>query len=57
MSYSGFYSGEVRYDHPPAPPYQRWVQRETPTASRWGVGLSNWVSHPIENRYSPNLHI
>ncbi|MFZ4641023.1 MAG: hypothetical protein ACOYMP_11565 [Nodosilinea sp.] len=37
---------------PPAPPYQGEVQRETLTASRWGVGLSNWVFHSIENRYS-----
>ncbi|MFZ4641159.1 MAG: hypothetical protein ACOYMP_12255 [Nodosilinea sp.] len=36
---------------PPAPPYQGGVQRETLTASRRGVGLSNWVSHSIENRY------
>jgi hypothetical protein len=37
---------------PPAPPYQGGVQREALTTSRWGVGLSNWVSHSIENRYN-----
>jgi hypothetical protein len=28
------------------------VQRETHTARRWGVGLSNGVSHSMENHYS-----
>ncbi len=27
------------------------IQRETPTARRWGVELSNGVSDSIENRY------
>ncbi len=36
---------------PPALPCQGGVQRETPTARRWGVGLSNGVSHSMENRY------
>jgi hypothetical protein len=30
----------------------RGGQRETPTAKRWGVGLSSCVSHSVENRYS-----
>jgi hypothetical protein len=37
---------------PPAPPWQGWVQPETHPARRWGVGLSNGVSHSMENRYS-----
>ena len=37
---------------PLAPPYQGGVQRETLTASCWGAGLSNWVSHSVESRYS-----
>jgi hypothetical protein len=50
--YSGFHSGEVRCEHPPCPPWQGWVQPETHPARRWGVGLSNGVSHSMENRYS-----
>jgi hypothetical protein len=49
--YSGFHLGEARCDHPPSPPLTG-LQRETLTARRWGVGLSNSVSHSIENRYS-----
>ena len=37
------------------PPYQGGVQRENLTASRWGVGLSNWLSHSIENRYKDQI--
>jgi hypothetical protein len=52
-NYSRFHSGEVRCEHP-LPPCQGYgVQRQTPTVRRWGVGLSNGVSHSMENRYIP----
>lgn len=56
MCYSGFPLGEVRCEHPPLPHLdQGGGERETPTASRWGVGLRNWISHSIENRYIPSI--
>ena len=52
LYYSGFHSGEMRYDYPLAP-LIRGAQRETLTvrSAAAGVEMSNWVSHFIESHY------
>ena len=56
MYYSGFPLGELRCEHSSFFKVgQGGGERETLTVRRWGVGLSNWVSHSIENRYIPSI--
>jgi hypothetical protein len=49
---SEFHSGEAQCDHPPA--LVKGGTARNSNSQALGVGLSNWVSHSIENRYKPS---
>ena len=50
-AYSGFHSGEVRCEPPPPPLAKGGYSVKLLQPGTGGVGLSNGVSHSMENRY------